>query len=276
MEFNFENGEVKLSMQGYINEIMKHIDISKISNKNVTCPHTSELFKINYDSKQLSEKQKKLFHTITAKLLYLSKRVRPDISVDVAFFTRRVNDPNEDDLRKLVKCMLYLNYTKEKCLILKYDEERKIWASIDAAYGVHSDYRSHSGCEINSGDGSYYTSSTALKHVVKSSYEAEIVALSNYLSHAIFFSNFLLSIDEKHNLTIFQDNMAVLRTVQGGLSSNLRAKHISIRLAWIQDLVKSGRLELRYCPTEEMLADILTKPLVGKSFERLSKKLLNN
>jgi hypothetical protein len=160
--------------------------------------------------------------------------------------------------------------------MLKYNEKCKIWASIDAAYGVHSDYRSHSGCEVNSGDGSFYSSSTALKHVVKSSYEAEIVALSNYLSHAIFFSNFLNSIDEKHNLIVLQDNMSVLKTIRGVLSSNLRAKHISIRLAWIQDLLNSGRLELIYCPTEDMLADILTKPLVGKSFERLSKRLLNN
>jgi hypothetical protein len=35
------------------------------------------------------------FHSITASLLYLSKRVRPDILTAVSFLTRRVMNPRE-------------------------------------------------------------------------------------------------------------------------------------------------------------------------------------
>ena len=55
-----ENEKVQISMKGYISEILKHVDMSKIKSNNVTCPHTSELFKVNNESKLLSDKQKKL------------------------------------------------------------------------------------------------------------------------------------------------------------------------------------------------------------------------
>ena len=43
----------------------------------------------------------------------------------------------------------------------------------------------------------------------------------------------------------------------------------------IADRVASYELCIEYMPTEEMLADILTKPLQGTLFKKLRDKLLN-
>jgi hypothetical protein len=39
--------------------------------------------------------------------------------------------------------------------------------------------------------------------------------------------------------------------------------------------VESNELRIEYMPTEDMVADILTKPLQGELFRRLRAKLLN-
>jgi len=50
-----------------------------------------------------------------------------------------------------------------------------------------------------------------------------------------------------------------------------RTKHIDIRHHFIRDLVESWVVSLSSIPTDNQLADILTKPLDGSKFESLRK-----
>ena len=43
----------------------------------------------------------------------------------------------------------------------------------------------------------------------------------------------------------------------------------------IIDQVKSGELEIKYCPTVEMLADHFTKPLDGETFNKFRAQIMN-
>ena len=51
-----------------------------------------------------------------------------------------------------------------------------------------------------------------------------------------------------------------------------RAKHIDIRHHFVREAVQSGTIVLTYCPTTEMVADLLTKPLPKAQFEKLRKE----
>ena len=48
-----------------------------------------------------------------------------------------------------------------------------------------------------------------------------------------------------------------------------RTKHIAIKYHFIREQVNSKTLELRYCRTNDMIADMLTKGLSGEQFEKL-------
>ena len=74
---------------------------------------------------------------------------------------------------------------------------------------------------------------------------------------------------------IYQDNMSTIALVKNGKSNSDRTRHIAIRFFFIADRVASNELCIEYMPTEEMLADILTKPLQGTLFKKLRDKLLN-
>ena len=41
----------------------------------------------------------------------------------------------------------------------------------------------------------------------------------------------------------------------------MRTKHIDIKFHYVREVLQEGVIELVYCPTNSMTADILTKPL---------------
>ena len=48
-----------------------------------------------------------------------------------------------------------------------------------------------------------------------------------------------------------------------------RTKHIDVRLHFIRDCVVNDKIKLKFCPTEDNIADILTKPLPGSKMQKL-------
>ena len=51
-----------------------------------------------------------------------------------------------------------------------------------------------------------------------------------------------------------------------------RAKHIDIKHHFVRELVADSTIKLEYCPTNEMIADMLTKELSRERFCYLRKK----
>ncbi len=62
------------------------------------------------------------------------------------------------------------------------------------------------------------------------------------------------------NLLPFADNQAAIKLAINPVS-HPRAKHIDIQYHKVRELISDDVLELDYIPTEEMVADGLTKPL---------------
>jgi hypothetical protein len=90
-----------------------------IGNSTVDVPWSESLFKVNHKSKKLNDVKKSMFHTITAKGIFLDKRARSDIQPAIAYLSTRVQDPNEEDWKKL-KCLIkLLNGTKTMSSLLK-------------------------------------------------------------------------------------------------------------------------------------------------------------
>jgi hypothetical protein len=270
--FNYEKGSVSIGMPAFIKNLLEQENIQKQS----TSPAGTNLFCIDKSSKQLAEKEKRNFHTLVAKLLYVAKRHRPDILLTISFLTSRVLNPTEEDQTKLQRLLYYMNHTKELELTLSYDPEVAVSAYIDASYGVHDDGKSHTGMVITLGSGSVDTVSTNQKINTKSSTEAELVGISDKTSKVIWHRNFLIHQGMKMPTSkIHQDNMSTISLIKNGKSNSDRTRHVSLRYFWIKDRVEKGDVEVIYCPTDNMIADMLTKPLVGSKFISFRNIILN-
>ena len=55
----------------------------------------------------------------------------------------------------------------------------------------------------------------------------------------------------------------------GKASSGKRTRHINIRYFFITDCVNMKEISIEWCPSKDMVADFMTKPLQGSHFKRL-------
>jgi hypothetical protein len=74
---------------------------------------------------------------------------------------------------------------------------------------------------------------------------------------------------------LHQDNRSAILLEQiGKMSSGKRTKHIAIRYFFVTDRIRAGKISPKWCPTGEMIADFLTKPLQGTMFCKLRDLLM--
>jgi len=270
ISFNRSTKCVTVTMSGYTKDILK--DFSYLIGT-VSTPALPDLFAIDTSSIRLAEAERKILHSTVQKLLYLTKRTRPDILTPVAFLTTRVLEAAAEDRVKLERVIKYLRGTID--LGICFSSTGDLESFIDASFGVHRDGKSHSGCIIMLGNGPVHVSSRRQRIVTKSSCEAEVVALSDEASTVLWSRDFLIS--QGYTLPavpIFEDNQAAIAVLERGAGAG-STRHINIRYFWLSDRVKSGELSIRYVPTQDMLADMFTKPLQGELFRKLRRRLLN-
>ena len=227
-----------------------------------------DLFKVDEDATKLNPDMATAFHNIVAKALYLVKRARPDASVSIAFLTTRVREPNVDDWRKLEHLIEYFKSTTDMPLILGADNSGVLNWYVDASFAVHSNMRGHTGGGLTLGKGFPIASSTKQKLNTRSSTESELVGVDDMMP-SILWTRYFLKAQGYHvsDNIIFQDNKSTMLLERNGkASSSKRTKHINVRYFFITDRISKGEVRVEWCPTKEMVADFLTKPLQGSMF----------
>jgi hypothetical protein len=129
---------------------------------------------------------------------------------------------------------------------------------------------------IRLGKASVSWSSTKQKNNSKSSTESELYSLSDSCGPVIWARNFLIAQGYKVGpATIYQDNKSTIQLAKNGLSSSQRTRHINIRYFFVKDRIESKEIDVVYMNTDEMIADMLTKPLQGSKFILMRRRLLN-
>jgi hypothetical protein len=270
MDFT-QSGKVKVTQRGFIDDVLFSYGVQG----KASSPALPDLFTIDESSPLLQDIKREEFHSWSAKLLYLCKRTRPEIMVVVSFLTSRVLAPTEQDWSKLDRCMKYLNSTRDLGLVLSASQHLHVVSHVDASFGVHPTMKSHTGSMITLGGGAIFAKSSKQKLNTKSSTESELVGLSDSASQVIWTREFLIAQGyDMEPATIYQDNQSTIALIAKGRSTAEATRHINIRFYFVKDRIDSGELEVSYMPTQNMIADILTKPLQGELFRRLRKLLL--
>jgi len=62
--------------------------------------------------------------------------------------------------------------------------------------------------------------------------------------------------------------------LNGKDSSGKRTRHFDIKYFYVTDLIQRGQIEIKYCPSIDMIADYMTKPLVSQKFNKF-RSLIN-
>ena len=242
----------------------------------VSCPWTATLFQIDDKAKLLDEPRQKDFHTFVMKGMFVCKRARQDILPGIVFLSTRTSEPTTQDWKKLVRIMSFLNETLNDVVTLEADDTTSTNWHIDSAFAVHYDFKSHTGATLTLGKGTCTSVSTKQKINTRSSTEAELVGTDDVVAKVLWTKLFL----EAQGFTIknvaHRDNTSTMKLEENGkASSGKRTRHFNIKYFYITDLIKRKEVSIIYCPTDDMIGDYMTKPLVGAKFQLFRSWIMN-
>ncbi len=114
------------------------------------------------------------------------------------------------------------------------------------------------------------------KTTADSSTEAELVALHEAIKYISWAADILAELG--HDLRpaeIYQDNKSVIiMSSEEALNFAGRSKFINRKYFGVYEKINDGTVKLKYVCTQDMVADVLTKALVGNKFTSFSVRLL--
>lgn len=184
-------------------------------------------------------------------------------------------DPTSEHLTAVKRVLRYLKGTSDMCLRYQQsaDDELTGYSNADWA-GDWDDRRSTSGNIFLLVSRAVSWLSKKQSVVALSSAEAEYISLSYAAQECVSLRQLLgdFTMIQSCPTVIHEDNQGSI-TIAKNPVNHSRTKHIDIKYHFIRECVKIGLIELEYCPTEEMLADVFNKPLSKQKFEVLRSKI---
>eukprot|EP00253_Pinus_taeda_P026733 PITA_26733 len=176
--------------------------------------------------------------------------------------------------RQLIGSLMYLG-TVDYELLYTRSKDIRLSGFTDADWAeISVDRKSTSGYCFNNGLGITSWCSRKQKSVALSSFEAEYMVASTTLCEAIWLRKLLMNLFRRkmEATMILCDNQSCIKLFENPTFHD-RSKHIDIRCHFVRDCVQRGAMQLRYTPTGEQVANILTKALGRTKFDYLREKM---
>lgn len=209
-------------------------------------------------------------------LMYLMVATRPDLAAAVGVLSQFASDPCPTHWQALKRVLRYLQATPTHGITFSVNSRSDLVGYSDADWaGDIESRRSTSGYAFMLNGGCISWRSKRQRSVALSSTEAEYMALSEATQEAVWLKNFLCELGEHTSedaVKIYEDNQGSIALAKNP-EFHKRTKHIDIRYHFVREKVEDSQVILEYCPTQDMIADIMTKPIGAAQFDTLRTKL---
>ncbi|KAL0323926.1 UNVERIFIED_CONTAM: Retrovirus-related Pol polyprotein from transposon TNT 1-94 [Sesamum calycinum] len=270
IEINQEKEGIFICQRKYTETLLKKFKME--SCKTVTTPLvTGEKYQKEDGSQKVDGS---MYRSLIGSLLYLTA-TRPDIMFATSLLSRFMQSPSQVHYAAAKRILRYLRGTKDFGIWYKSTNDAKLVGYTDSDWaGSVDDMKSTSGYTFSLGSGIFTWASKKQATVAQSSAEAEYIAAAATSNHAIWLRRILEDIGEKQEepTTIYCDNKSAIAITKNPVQHS-RTKHIDIKYHSLREATTKGEIELKYCITEEQLADIFTKALPRNKFEELRTKI---
>jgi hypothetical protein len=214
-----------------------------------------------------------LYASMVGSLSYLAICTRPDLAQATSELGRFAAAPTDEHVAAVKRVLRYLKGTTTLGLLYdgKLDGERgRLIGYSDANWaGDTSTRRSRTAyCFVFQG-GLVSWASKLQATVATSTAHAEYQAMSAASREGVWLLRVLGDVGRPldGSLELRGDNLGAQAIASNPVSHTL-SKHWAVQLHAIRELVDDRTVRLTYCPTREMIADALTKPLGRTAFER--------
>ncbi|KNZ57474.1 hypothetical protein VP01_214g7 [Puccinia sorghi] len=220
------------------------------------------------------------YRSYTGMLNYLACRTRPDLAAAVSILCRFNQRPGLSHWKEVLHCWKYLKGTQNRALLLKPKAtalEERIQFYTDATWAEDQESRiSQSGslafwksCPVS-------WNSKKQKNITMSSTESEMNALSDGEQENQWLAFLIGELWRKElPATNFKiDNKGLLEKLKN-FGSNSKTKHLDIKVKALRDKYSKNEIDVQLIPSEQMLADALTKAAPYASVKKLQDECLS-
>ena len=228
------------------------------------CPQTLE---------EIADMQKVPYCKAISSLNYCAIATRPDITFSVSLPAQFMENPGRTHW-EAVKCIFcYLLGTKNWKLVYRMtDNGLEGFTDADGLSQEHHHAISGYVFLINRGAISWSSKKQTL--VTLSTAELEYVAATYAAKEALWLQRLIDKVFHpiEKPITLYSDFQSAIALMKDG-SYHAQTRHIDIRYHFIHFEVQRGSINLIYCPTEDMTADVLMKALPNTKAKHFAKML---
>jgi len=255
--------QIFLNQMDYINNFVDEhkVELAEVYSNYSTPMDTN--FKHTFDEGEPIMTNPKKYARIIGQLMYATL-TRVDCVYAVNTLAKYISNPQAKHYKASLRVIQFMGNTKTMSLKLQKDLNKpylEIYS--DASYAMDTRSLSRTGGAVYYFGSLIGTMSKSQKTVALSSGEAEYIALVDIGKFGLYVRQLLLdihSITECGTITIHTDNLAALEIATNAKYRG-RSKHFEVRYHKIREWINRGIYTLKYCQTNDMIADILTKAL---------------
>jgi hypothetical protein len=211
------------------------------------------------------------------KSMFLCKCARQNVLLGIVFLATQVKHPNQQDYIKLVKLMNYLKSTEDDIPKMNADDSQTIKWYIDSSFAMHKAMMSDTGPIITLCKGAIISELTKQKVNAQSLTESKMVAVDNTITKLLWTKHFIEAQGHKVNANIiYQDNRNAMKLeVNVKASSGKTTRQFDFKFFYFMDLIARQEIQVKYCPTKDMISNYMTKPTVGSKFTKFRNNTMN-
>jgi hypothetical protein len=273
LQIQRERGVISIRQSHFIQDVLKKFGLQDC--KPVSTPISSSavdnLFvKVEHEDFSLGER----YRSALGSVMFAMLGTRPDIAFAVGLLGRFASRPGQVHWQAMKHLLRYLKGTTDFKLTYGQVKGSKLVGYSDADWaGDKQDRKSTSGYLYFLSGGPVTWRSKKQTTVALSSTEAEYIGLSEAAKEAMWLMQLASDLGINFpSIKVFEDNQGSIFLADHPVSHQ-RTKHIDVRYHFVRHLVVEGNLEIKYLPTEEMVADLMTKALPKDKHEKFSKIL---
>ncbi|KAH7644609.1 retrovirus-related pol polyprotein from transposon tnt 1-94 [Dermatophagoides farinae] len=260
-ERNYRNRTIYLKQEQYLLDKLKNFEMneSRHSDTPFACGTNP------YDTESPTNEDYPYRQAVGA-LLYLSCKTRPDIAYTVSLLARFTNAPNEIHVKSIKRLFRYLNGTRSVGICLGGEVPKSIvgYADADLA-GDKIGGKTTTGHIVYFG-GPIIWKTHLQKCTIDNTCEAEYISASLCSKDMKYIRNQLVEIGIETDIPILNcDNRSTVYQIYGQ-SITPKLRHIAIKFHSIRNDVIDNNLIVKWIPTDQQVADVLTKSLPPAKF----------
>ncbi|XP_058445237.1 uncharacterized protein LOC131426484 [Malaya genurostris] len=211
-----------------------------------------------------AERTDKPYRELIGCLTYVTLTSRPDLCAAVSYPLQFQSCPTEVHWVHAKRVLRYSRGTLDLELVFAVEDSVPILeAFADADWANDAvDRRSLTGYVFRACGAAVSWLTRKQSTISLSSTEAELVALSTAACHGIWLVRLLkdLAKEPESPVVYYEDNQSTIRIVEDERDTG-RLKHVDVKHRFVREEIQRGHVAVRYIPTGEQVADIMTKGL---------------